>query len=310
MSVATGSRRAAPKGRQAPSGRIIPSPVARKGQRVTGSKDKRQEQLISDEILHDAESYFLKQSADGDYPSCNTEAQVHWLKNRLTLVNKQRQTQHIAALSNAYAMYAKMRSDPGFRESILTAAELAGKKRGNEKQDLRTIVELHMAYETGENEQGSKNAKTLYSRDAAAIRGLISRNVLPSQVIELGRAKGEGLDAWSRAGEKRPYRKPQGATNANQEHKNNSASISSGNDQFNANTSTEMQTVTLQYKLKVSSKAKNIVRWDKILADGSKRFSMEAVAPPELSMLIESFYAMLEEKFPDCSIDFGGPNKF
>jgi len=286
---------------RAPSGQM--RPAVRQMQKPRGSNRSTPAVAgaaleISAEVLRDAESYLQDRSGNEPYHPSDKDAQKHWLKARLTQVNKQRRSQHIRALSDAYAMYVMVESDPSFRQSILQTAEAIGKRADKNADDLRTIVELHMVYDGDGSQSDTKKANGLYSRDVNAIKGLIYNKILPSSVPELGRAKGQGLDCWSRLGKKRSYLKP--AAKINQKIQTPPWSQdSSGHDVGEVppeqvmNKSTK--TLELNYRPTNPNLRKTILTWGESSESGLVRLHYSIETSSEFNHLIDLFFEKMLE---------------
>jgi len=110
---------------------------------------------------------------------------------------------YLDAIVFAYAVYVwVVGSEPWKCElHINMISEKAGKSITPKFDLLRTILQLVIDYDDNDSEQHKLNRK-YWSRDAQAIRWLISNNIPPHNVKSYQKDHGGGVDEWSRLASK------------------------------------------------------------------------------------------------------------
>jgi len=112
-----------------------------------------------------------------------------------TFVRKSHQKYH-EAISLALALYyaAQAADDP--KAALEKLVEETGQRITKSTSAAQIVVRVVIDY--GETEEERRANRKIVSRDAAAVEHLVERGISPDQVVELGKRKGEGLEAWGR----------------------------------------------------------------------------------------------------------------
>jgi hypothetical protein len=116
-------------------------------------------------------------------------------------VRRSRKNYH-SAIAMALALYyaAQNQTDP--------IEKLRGLLAGGGYRLRKTATAAHLAVRAvidyGTTDAERSENRQFVSRDAAAVNHLAERGILPDRVVELGKRKGEGLEAWGRASRRQP----------------------------------------------------------------------------------------------------------
>ena len=155
---------------------------------------------IDPAIIADAGELLKKERYDRLLMTSDAGARLKWFSEQLANARKISRKQHIDRIAHAYASFAISRDNFEIRETVVHVALEREKTYDPRTSELRLFVEAFISY--GTEEDDARRAGHAYSRDVAAIKTLIKRRVLPSEVAVLALEPGEGLDAWARANAK------------------------------------------------------------------------------------------------------------
>ena len=110
---------------------------------------------------------------------------------------------YLEAISLALALYyaAQATDDPTAKLEKLV--EETGQRVTKRTTAAQIVVRVVIDY--GSSDEERRANRKFASRDAAAVEHLIEHGISPNQVVECGKKKGQGLEAWGTA---KPRRKP------------------------------------------------------------------------------------------------------
>ena len=153
---------------------------------------------MSDAILADASSYLARLDTTGMFTHMGRHERADWIKENLIRLSKHSREQQIQCIAKVYATYALQQHDPALNLLIFQTAKTLAPGRNTQASMLRLLLELSISYSGSASPKEIKLEQNSYSRDVCAITNLITRGILPSQVLDLSRRPGEGLNAWAR----------------------------------------------------------------------------------------------------------------
>jgi len=109
---------------------------------------------------------------------------------------------YLEAIALALALYYAMQSEKNPIEKLKRL--LTGTKYRVTKRTSAAQIAVRAVIEYGQSDAERQASRQYASRDAAAVNYLADRDVLPDEVVALGKRKGEGLEAWGRAKRRPP----------------------------------------------------------------------------------------------------------
>jgi hypothetical protein len=109
---------------------------------------------------------------------------------------------YLEAIALALALYYAMQSEKNPIEKLKRL--LTGTKYRVTKRTSAAQIAVRAVIEYGQSDAERRASRQYASRDAAAVNYLADRDVLPDEVVALGKRKGEGLEAWGRAKRRPP----------------------------------------------------------------------------------------------------------
>ncbi len=101
------------------------------------------------------------------------------------------------AISLALALYYAVLATENPEATLKRLIKETGQKPTTHTSAAQIVVQAVINY--GETKKERQANRRLASRDAAAVRYLAERGIFPDEVVDLGRVKGEGLEAWAGA---------------------------------------------------------------------------------------------------------------
>lgn len=164
---------------------------------------------LSARVIADARAFIRRRMSLPDDAELALSAQLHLFRGAALTVRKATRAQHLEAVAFAYAVYAEGRLHPGFEGLVKELADSIGKKITKRTDALHVILQAVISY-GGDTKAEQSDARRLYSRDAQAVRYLISKQIAPSATLGEGSKKGQGLDAWAVAMRSKPTAAPSG----------------------------------------------------------------------------------------------------